>query len=182
MTKKATFVESIRGEMFQNIITQAKDLLTRSVDEDVNCLDSGLLEAAACMKRNIYEGPKSSKWFDVECKAARKETRKWWREFRRSKCEESKSRNRLLYVECRKSFRILLKQKRQSHRENKLKTLTAKVNDSKTFWSEVRSVSGGTCRQPVISTTECFTHFESVLGNETNLGRGEDDYVDPPWH
>ena len=54
------------------------------------------------------------------------------------------------------------------------------MNDSKTFWSEVRSVSGGTCRQPVISTTECFTHFKSVLGDETNLGRGEDDYVDPP--
>ena len=43
-----------------------------------------------------------------------------------------------------------------------------------------RTVSGGTCRQPVISTTEWFTHFKSVLGDETNLGRGEDDYVDPP--
>ena len=74
----------------------------------------------------------------------------------------------------------MLKQKRQSYKENKLKTLTARVNDSKTFWSEVRSVSGGTCRQAVISTTECFTHFKSVLGDETNLGRGEDDYVDPP--
>ena len=51
MTKKATFVESIRGEMFQTTITQAKDLLTRSLDEAVNCLDSRLLEAAACMKR-----------------------------------------------------------------------------------------------------------------------------------
>ena len=127
----------------------------------------------------MYKGPKSCKWFDVECKAARKETRKWRRKCRRSKCEESKSRNRLLCVECRKSFRNLLKQKRQSYKENKLNTLTAKVNDSKTFWSEVRSVSGGTCRQAVISTTECFTHFKSVLGDETNLGRGEDDYVDP---
>ena len=71
--------------MFQNIIIQAKDLLTRSVDEAVNCLNSGLLEAAACMKCKIYKGPKSSKWFDVECKAARKETRKWWRKFRRSR-------------------------------------------------------------------------------------------------
>ena len=77
--KKVTFVESVRGEMFQNIIIQAKDLLTRSVDEAVNCLNSGLLEAAACMKRKIYKGPKSSTWFDVECKAARKETPKWWR-------------------------------------------------------------------------------------------------------
>ena len=77
--KKVAFVESVRGEMFQNIIIQAKDLLTRSVDEAVNCLNSGLLEAAACMMRRIYKGTTSSKWFDVECKAARTETRKWWR-------------------------------------------------------------------------------------------------------
>ena len=74
----------------------------------------------------------------------------------------------------------MLRQNRQSYRENKLNTLTARVNDSKTFWSDVRSVIGGTCRQPVISTTECFTHFKSVLGNETNLGRGANDYVDLP--
>ena len=51
--KKVTFVESVRGEMFQSSIIQAKDLLSRSVDEAVNCLNSGLLEAAACTKRKI---------------------------------------------------------------------------------------------------------------------------------
>ena len=44
--KKVTFVESVRGEMFQNTIIQAKDLLPRSVDEAVNCLNSGFLESA----------------------------------------------------------------------------------------------------------------------------------------
>ena len=47
--KKVTFVESVRGEMFQSII-QAKDLLTRCVDKAVD-LNSGRFEAAACMKR-----------------------------------------------------------------------------------------------------------------------------------
>ena len=45
--KKVIFVESVRGEMFQSIIIQAKDLLSRSVDEAVNCLNSGLLKAEA---------------------------------------------------------------------------------------------------------------------------------------
>ena len=57
-------------------ITQAKDLLSCSVDEAVNCLNNGLLEAAACMKRRVSKGLKSSKWLNVECKAARRETRK----------------------------------------------------------------------------------------------------------
>ena len=30
--KKPTFVEAVRGEIFQNVITQAKDLLSCSVD------------------------------------------------------------------------------------------------------------------------------------------------------
>ena len=85
--KKRSFLSNQLGvRCFKVLSFKLTDLLTRSVDEAVNCLNSGLLEAAACMKRKIYEGPKSSKWFDVECKAARKETRKWWREFRRSKC------------------------------------------------------------------------------------------------
>ena len=65
--------------MFQNVITQAKDLLSCSVDEAVNYFNNGFLDAAACMKRRVSKGLKSSKWFDVECKVARRETRKWWR-------------------------------------------------------------------------------------------------------
>ena len=38
------------------------------MDEAVNCLNNGLLEAAACMKRKTSKGLKSSKWFAVECK------------------------------------------------------------------------------------------------------------------
>ena len=127
--KKSTFVEAVRGEIFQNVITQAKDLLSCSVDEAVNCLNNGLLEAAACMKRRVSKGLKSSKWFDVECKAVSRETRKWWRKFRRSKCEESKRKNRLVYVNCKKSFRSLLKQKRQKYKANKLNILTSKMKD-----------------------------------------------------
>ena len=48
------------------------------------------------------------------------------------------------------------------------------------FWSEVRSISVGTCRQPLISTNEWFTHFKNVLGGDTNPDKGEEDYSDPP--
>ena len=154
--------------MFQNVITQAKDLLGCSVDEAVNCLNNELLEAAACMKRRVSKGLKSSKWFDVECKAAWRETRKWWRKFRRSKCEESKRKNRLL--------------KDKNIRRNKLNVLTSKMKDSKMFWSEVRSISVGTCRQPLISTNEWFTHFKNVLGGDTNPDKGEEDYCRPSRH
>jgi len=48
------------------------------------------------------------------------------------------------------------------------------------FWGEVRSISVGTCRQPLISTNEWFTHFKNVLGSDTNPDKGEEDYADPP--
>ena len=85
-----------------------------------------------------------------------------------------------LYVNCRKSFRNLLKEKRQKYKANKLKVLTSKMKDSKMFWSEVRSICVGTCRQPLISTNEWFTHFKNVLGGDTNQDKGEEDYADPP--
>ena len=54
------------------------------------------------------------------------------------------------------------------------------MKDSKNFWSEVRSICIGTCRQPLISTNEWFTHFKNVLGGDTNPDKGEEDYADPP--
>ena len=54
------------------------------------------------------------------------------------------------------------------------------MKDSKMFWSEVRSICVGTCRQPLISTNEWFTHFKNVLGGDTNQDKGEEDYADPP--
>ena len=78
--------------MFQNAITQTKDLSSCSVHEAVNYrhntvhiqnnFNNGLLDAAKCMNRIIYRGPKSSKRVYAECKAARTEARKRWRKFR----------------------------------------------------------------------------------------------------
>ena len=78
--------------MFQNAITQTKDLSSCSVHEAVNYrhntvhiqnnFNNGLLDAATCMNRIIYRGPKSSKRVYAECKAARTEARKRWRKFR----------------------------------------------------------------------------------------------------
>ena len=48
------------------------------------------------------------------------------------------------------------------------------------FWGEVKSISVGTCRQPLISTNEWFTQFKNVLGSDTNPDKGEEDYTDPP--
>ena len=76
--------------MFQNAITQTKDLSSCFVHEAMNYrhntvhiqnnFNNGLLDA--CMNRIIYRGPKSSKRVYAECKAARREARKRWRKFR----------------------------------------------------------------------------------------------------
>ena len=50
--KKRSFLSNQLGvRCFKVLSFKLTDLLTRSVDEAVNCLNSGLLEAAACMKR-----------------------------------------------------------------------------------------------------------------------------------
>ena len=72
-------------------------------------------------------------------------------------------------------MRSLLKQTRQKYKANKFNVLTSKMKDSKMFWSEVRSISVGTC-----NTNEWFTHVKNVLGGDTNPDKGEEDYADPP--
>jgi len=161
--KVPLFEEALKGIQFESSIAEATVLLYESVDSAVDCFTSGLIQAADCMKRRIYIGPKQSKWFDMECKAAKRNTRKWWRLFRRAKCEQSKNAHRLQYVECRKVYRFTLKTKRVIYKQVKLESLVAKVKDSKMFWSELKSVCQKSQKQPNISSDQWFSHFRSVF-------------------
>ena len=164
-TKLPLFHEAIKSTLFQSAIVQATALLHDSVDAAVDCFNSGLLSAAACMKRKIYVGPRQSKWYDMECKTAKRNTRKWWRLFRRSRCEQGRASHRHRYVESRKTYRFVVNAKRVAYKQKKIENLVAKAKDSKLFWSEVRSVCQSSQRVPNISTEQWFVHFKSVFND-----------------
>ena len=115
------------------------------------------------MNRKIFIGPRPNKWFDKQCILARKDTRKWWRLFKRAQSVQNKSVYRLRYVERRKSYRSIIKAKRQLYNHNKVVALAEKVGNSKLFWSEVRSICQSSVKMPNIDKDEWFHHFKNVF-------------------
>lgn len=185
--KKALFMDEINSSKFQEVLSRAISLVRVSIDDSIECLRKGLVDAAACMKRMIYTGPKQSSWYDTECKMAKRTMRKWFRKFNRTKNAVLRRESQLLYVECRRSYRVLLKGKRKQYKEDKLRNLMSKINDSKLFWREARSINGKSHRQPPnISDNEWLEHFRGVLGSnkgdnlevERGCENATDNYVD----
>ena len=86
-----------------------------------------------------------------------------------SLCEDTKHENRMKYVECRKSYRTLIKRKKRKYKEDKLNSLTLKLNDSKQFWGEVRSLNERSHSRPDISQKDWFNHFKQVFGSERGV-------------
>jgi hypothetical protein len=179
-SKIQLFKDNIYSDNFKQALLQAQNLLLSSIDDAVFCLNEALTSASECMRKKIYKGSRYSKWFDAECKASKRETRKWWRKFRRTKCEETGRASRLYYVECRKSYRALLREKRAKYKTLKLNNLIEKMNDSKGFWSELRSIRGTSFSQPNISEAEWFQHFKGVFTSGTSVEQGNQTIHEEP--
>ena len=169
--KTVVFQEAIISNVFESAVAEATGLLHQSVDEAVERFNTGLLQASECMRKRVYVGPRQSRWFDAECRVAKRNTRRNWRHFRRASCEESRSRSRLLYVECRKQYRLVMKNKQQTYKKSKLMNLVNKARDPKLFWIEVKSVCQSFKSLPNIDADDWFRHFREVFSAEDPQAR-----------
>ena len=83
------------------------------------------------MKRIVTSGNVSGKpWFDLECTIKRRVVRKALRKFNAVKSDSNSNELRINYIEERREYKQLLKQKRAVHKEN-IKSLE-KTNKQKT--------------------------------------------------
>lgn len=162
-SKLSLFQEAVGSTQFESAIAEATALLHMSVDSAFDSFTRGLMQASSCMKRRVYVGPRQSKWFDAECRVAKREMRRWWRQFRQSTNTSTGTAHRLKYVESRRIYRILLKNKKRIYKENKITNLANNAKDSKLFWKEVKSVCHRAIKPPNISSDEWFTHFYNVF-------------------
>ena len=80
------------------------------------------------MKKIVTSGNVSGKpWFDLECTVKCRVVRKALRKFNAVKSESSSNELRINYIEERREYKQLLKQKRAVHKEN-IKTLGENKN------------------------------------------------------
>ena len=100
-----------------------------------------LTSAGSCMVKTFYDNKKvmKAKWFDEDCKQAKKESRPKLKVFRSTRSDE----DRREYVEARKRYTYLLKANKQSFRREKTTLLAANLNNPSTFWKELRNMGCG---------------------------------------
>jgi hypothetical protein len=81
--------------------------------------------------------------------------------FRKKRDEE----NRHCYIQSRKSYKSLVKQKKREYKKNLAEQLKNNVNDSERFWKDIKKL--GCCKKSEISDKikldEWFIHFENVF-------------------
>ena len=115
------------------LFTQATELINYDVEAAGKVFNSAVKLAGDCMKRIVTSGNVSGKpWFDLECTVKRRIVRKALRKFNAVKSDSNSNELRINYIEERREYKQLLKQKRAVHKENIIKSLekTRKILES----------------------------------------------------
>ena len=125
-----------------------------------------LTSAGSCMVKKCYNNKQAmkAKWFDKDCRQAKKESRSKLKVFRSTRSDG----NRKEYVEARKRYKYLLKAKKQSFRREKTILLAANLSNPSTFWKELRHMGCGKqskANSSNIDINEWYDHFTDLFAN-----------------
>jgi hypothetical protein len=162
--KEGNFIEKFKSEDCQNLLKNATALLENDVNGALNVFVKCMKDASSCMYRNVKEKKVNikSRWFDEECREAKKESRQKLKIFRKTRLDE----DRIVYVQARKKYRLLIKHKKKIFKKVKADTLVSSMSDSSLFWAEVNKMGCGKSKNSTdasISTDEWLKHFKDVF-------------------
>ena len=99
-------------------------------------------------------------WFDHECRTQKRKTRKALRSFKKSRTVENKTS----YIEERRNYRKLMKDKKKDHKQNRL---FAALLDPQAFWQEIKKYKRKPPKSSIDGVT-WFNHFRAVLNDATD--------------
>ena len=193
--KEYIYVNKLSDEEGLTLLKEATDQIDEDVNKSLVLFTEFLLRASACMKKVIplAKSSKRSEWFDVECKQAKKDCRSLLREYRKVKkserciCPESRHvaqtsnsishsscichEKRLAFIESRKVYRKLLKQKRQQFQRDTAENLAKNINSSSVFWNDLKKLGlkNKSRRHNNIPIQEWFNHFQKLFSVDENF-------------
>ena len=164
--KEQEFVDNMRSNEIQNKLKIALDHLENHVEDALCKFVECLTSAGSCMVKKCYNNKKAmkAKWFDEDCRQAKKESRSKLKVFRSTRSDKDRKE----YVEARKRYRYLLKAKKQSFRREKTTLLAANLNNPSTFWKELRNMGCGKqnkANSSNIDINEWYNHFKDLFAN-----------------
>ena len=72
-------------------------------------------------------------------------------------------KNKLEYVQCRKMYKELIKQKKREHNKEMSVSLSSNLQNPEMFWKQIRKLCGNYSRAPSISVQDWYEHFTTVF-------------------
>ena len=135
------------------------DILSDFENVIMKCSDTFRREARDRSKKKYDQ-----KWFDDDCKIAKSNKNTLLKHFRNSRDE----RDRILYVDCKKTFKALCKQKKFQFSRKIVKNLENSLPDSKIFWKTLKGHLAKPNLLPNISQEQWFEHFKNVFDDNAD--------------
>ena len=191
--KESIFVDRLYDEDGLILLKEATDQLNVDVNKSLVLFTDYLLRAGECMKKRIFQAKsvRKSEWFDQECIQSKKECRRLLREYRKAKksknciCPDKRyvpeinnknhtsctcHEKREAFVENRKIYRKLLKQKRQQFRQVTAENLCKNMNAPSIFWNDLKKLGlrNKSRTNNCISIQEWFQHFQKLFRVDEN--------------
>ena len=132
----------VRSELnsvsFRDKLSSASQLIKEDLNHLVEMFNSALKETATEMTKRVRCGPSQANnevsWFDHECRTQKRKTRKALRSFKKSRTVENKTS----YIEERRNYRKLMKDKKKDHTQNRLEFFFTALPDPQACWQEIK--------------------------------------------
>ena len=174
------YVENIRNYFTNSFV---HDLMLRienqslTVEDIISELVSIFSNAGIKQKIQVRNNNQPS-WFDKQCREQKKLKLKLLHKFRGSRSDNDFKE----YKNARKDFRNMTEEKRKAYNTTRIDTLISSINDSKSFWSKLKSLtskrnSDDTC---TISKADWLTHFENLFASEGDEDSNDNIEIDEP--
>jgi exonuclease III len=121
--KECSFKQNLNSTESLTKLNDANQIIDENVNVAIDIFNDCLKSAAECMNKNISSKKNNNAiWFDEECKQAKHISRKCLKMFRKKRDEE----NRHCYIQSRKSYKSLVKQKKREYKKNLAEQLKKK--------------------------------------------------------
>ena len=171
--KQNDFQTNLSSDCLQDVYSRAMDLIEYDTNHALELFTNLLLDASECMVKRVPSKRKQihdSIWFDDDCKQAKNNAKFLQSIHRKTKTNE----DRLAYVAARKAYKSLIRKKKAGYKREKARRLGSFAKDSRSFWRELKTVSGKKKNTPSenITENEWFDHFRNVFNQCTPTESG----------
>ena len=155
--------EMVKSELnlvsFRDKLSRASQLIQEDLNHSVEMFRSALKETATEMTKTVRCEPSQTdnkvSWFDHDCRTQKRKTRKALRSFKKSRTVDNKTS----YIEERSNYKKIMKDKKKDHKQNRLDTLFAALQDPQAFWQEIKKYK----RKPPKSSIDGVTYGSAIL-------------------